>query len=198
MKKPVVIDIIKTMLKTRIKKYTYEDYRNLPEGAPYQLINGELIMTPAPTTYHQRISKRLELELLKLEEKGLGEVLYAPIDVYFSETETYQPDLVFIVKERLDIIEEQRIKGAPDLVMEILSPATAYYDLKIKLHVYEQSGVREYWLVDPIEKSIEVYKNKDGSFILSDKAFLEERAEKSSVCSGLFDSLKVSLENIFR
>ena len=155
-------------------------------------------MTPALTTYHQRISKRLEWELLKLEEKGLDEVLDAPIDVYFSETETYQPDLVFIVKERLHIIEEQRIRGAPDLIMEILSPATAYYDLKTKLHVYEKSGVREYWLVDPIEKSIEVYENKDGSFILSDKAFLEKSAEKGSVCSGLFDSLKASLENIFR
>ena len=87
-------------------------------------------MTPAPNIYHQRISKRLERELLKLEEKGLGEVLYSPIDVYFSETETYQPDILFIAKERLNIIGEQRIEGAPDLIMEILSPSTAYYDLK--------------------------------------------------------------------
>ncbi len=153
-------------------------------------------MTPAPATYHQRISKRLEWELLKLEEKGLGEVLDAPVDVYFSETETYQPDLLFITKERLDIIGEEKIEGAPDLIMEILSPATAYYDLKPKFHVYEQSGVKEYWVVDPIEKSIEIFENKEGSFRLLEKAVFKQGGDKN-ICSGLFSSLEIDLEKIF-
>ena len=154
-------------------------------------------MTPATNTYHQRISKKLEWYLLKLEEKGLGEVLYSPIDVNFSETETYQPDLVFIIKERLNIIGEQKIEGAPDLIMEILSPATAYYDLKVKMHVYEKSGVKEYWVVDPMEKSIEIYENKDGTFLLADKAFSEKSKEKDKVSSRLFSSLMISLEAIY-
>src|SRR3990172_5007280 len=110
--------------------YTYEDYRILPEGAPYQLIGGKLIMTPAPSTYHQIISMKLEVKIANfVMEKDLGIVLNAPIDVYFEETETYQPDIIFISKDRLHIIERERIKWAPDLVIEILSPATAYYDL---------------------------------------------------------------------
>ena len=174
------------------KKNTYKDYQKLPEGAPYQLIGGELIMTPAPTPYHQIISKRLERELLKLEEKKIGEVLYAPIDVYFSETETYQPDLIFIVNERLKIIGEVKIEGAPDLVIEILSPNTAYYDLKHKMSVYEQANVREYWIVDPLEKNIEIYANKEGSFILHKKA-----AGKGRVDSEIFNTLKIDLGDIF-
>jgi Uma2 family endonuclease len=185
------------MLSTKKKRYTYKDYQELPEGAPYQLINGDLVMTPAPNTYHQRISKRLERELLKLEERGAGEVLHAPTDVYFSDTETYQPDILFISKERLAIIGEQRIEGAPDLIMEILSPSTAYYDLKAKMRVYENSGVREYWVIDPMEKSIEIYQNKEGSFLLAEKAILGSKSGKGSVSSRLFDPLKIDLKAVF-
>jgi len=102
--------------------YTYDDYAKLPEGAPYQLIGGKLIMTPAPSIHDQDIAKKLLVRLFSLEEKGLGKVFHAPINVYFEETETYQPDIIFISKERLGIIEEESIKGAPDLVIEILPP----------------------------------------------------------------------------
>src|SRR3989338_8169235 len=111
------------------KPYTYADYEKLPEGAPYQLIGGELIMTPSPVPYHQIISRNIGFELLKVnEQKKLGEVIFAPMDVYLSETETYQPDIIFISKDRLNIIGEKKIEAAPDLVIEILSPGTAYYD----------------------------------------------------------------------
>src|SRR6266542_2906772 len=145
--------------KEKTKRYTYEDYEKLPEGAPYQLIGGELVMTPSPVPYHQSVSRKIEFELIKfVEEKKLGEVFDAPIDVYLSETETYQPDIIFISKDRLRIIGEKKIEAAPDLVIEILSPSTAYYDLKHKRRIYESSGVREYWIVDPMEKSVEVYE----------------------------------------
>jgi Uma2 family endonuclease len=185
------------MLSTEKRRYTYKDYQKLPEGAPYQLINGDLVMTPAPTPYHQRISIKLEKELQKLEENGLGEVLHAPIDVYLSETETYQPDILFISKDRLGIIGEQRIEGAPDLIVEILFPSTAYYDLKAKMRVYESSGVREYWVVDSMEQSIEIYENKERSFQLADKALLEAKSVKSTVSSRLFSQLKIALKTIF-
>ncbi len=175
--------------------YTYEDYAKLPEGAPYQLIGGELVMTPSPIPYHQRISKRIEFLIYEFAEKkkGLGEVLDAPVDVYFEEKETFQPDILFILKDRLNIVGEKKIEAAPDLIVEILSPSTAYYDLRHKKDVYARHGVKEYWIVDPIEKSIEIYENKEGEFILIIKA----SSGKGKVSSKLLDGLTVDIEEIF-
>lgn len=175
------------------KQYTYEDYSKLPEGAPYQLIGGELIMTPSPVPYHQIISRKIGFELVKfVEERKLGEVIYAPMDVYLSETETYQPDIIFISKERLNIIGEKKIEAAPDLVIEILSESTAYYDLKHKKRIYESSGVKEYWIVDPMEKSIEVYENINSEFKIHSQALKSGR-----VSSKLLEGFGVDVEKIF-
>jgi len=178
--------------KEKIKK-TYKDYEQLPEGAPYQLIGGELVMTPSPVPYHQIISSRIGFELGKfIENKKQGTMLYAPMDVFFSETETYQPDIIFISKERSQIIGEKKIEAAPDLVIEILSPTTAYYDLKHKKRVYETSGVKEYWIVDPMEKTIEVYENVKGEF----KVFSQAQG-KDVTSSKLLEGFNVELEKIF-
>ena len=175
------------------KQYTYEDYEKLPEGAPYQLIGGELIMTPSPMPYHQIIARNIGFELLKFnEQRRLGEVIFAPLDVYLSETETYQPDIIFISKDRLNIIGEKKIEAAPDLVIEILSPSTAYYDLRHKKRIYEKSGVKEYWIVDPMEKGIEVYENVNGEF----KVFSQAQ-EKDRVKSKLLDGFEVEMEKAF-
>jgi Uma2 family endonuclease len=172
--------------------YTYEDYAALPEGAPYQLIGGKLVMAPSPTASHQYISVRIGKRLIDfVEEMGLGIVLYAPLDVYLEEKETYQPDIIYIAKERLFIIEE-RVKGAPDLVMEILSPSTAYYDLRKKARVYARQGVKEYWIVDPEERSIEIYTNQGGTFELKQKAEGEGKASSS-----LLAGFEVELKDIF-
>jgi Uma2 family endonuclease len=175
------------------RRLTGSDYEKLPEGAPYQLIGGELVMTPAPVPYHQIVSRNIGFELLLfVREKDLGEVLHAPIDVFLSDTETYQPDIIFISKERLDIIGEKKIEAAPDLVIEVLSPATAYYDLRYKKHIYEQFGVREYWIVDPIEKSIEVYENSGKEFKLKDKV-----REKGSITSKFLKDFSINVKKIF-
>ncbi len=175
------------------KAYTYEDYAQLPEGAPYQLIGGELVMSPSPTSTHQRILRKLTRALDGfVEENSLGEILFAPMDVYFSETDTPQPDLIFISKERLDIIGEQRIEGAPDLIMEILSPSTAYYDLKDKKRLYEASGVKEYWIVDPMAREIEVYELVDGRYALFGR---QER--QGALTSKLLRGFSVDLTDIF-
>ena len=122
------------VISARKEVYTYEDYQSLPEGAPYQLIGGEFILTPAPAIYHQIISGRLEFQIREfVTRQKLGIVLDAPVDVCFSETETYQPDILFISKARMEIVESARINGAPDLVVEIISPSTAYYDLQKKI-----------------------------------------------------------------
>lgn len=175
------------------KRYTYEDYQKLPEGAPYQLIGGELVLTPAPSTYHQIIAMKLAFQMIALvTQKELGIVLFAPVDVYLGETETYQPDIIFIARERLKIIERERINGAPDLVVEILSPATAYYDLRKKFKVYERCGVKEYWIVDPEEKSVEIYLLQDGKFRLDQQA-----AGEGSVASRVLEGFTVTLASIF-
>jgi Uma2 family endonuclease len=150
-----------SMVETGKKKFTYADYAKLPEGAPYQLIGGELVKSPAPTVLHQEINVTLFQKLFQFQRQGKGKAFFAPLDVYLSDTETYQPDLMFITNDRLEIIKEKNIRGAPDLVMEVLSPGTAYYDLRHKKDVYAEHGVREYWIVDPMERSIEVYENRD-------------------------------------
>jgi Uma2 family endonuclease len=109
------------------KKYTYEDYLKTPEDERYELIEGEMLMTPSPITRHQRISRELEFEILKfVRENALGEVFDAPYDVYLDDENVVQPDILFISKDRLNIIGEKNIQGAPDLVIEIISENTAY------------------------------------------------------------------------
>lgn len=175
------------------KTYTYEDYAQLPEGAPYQLIGGELVMSPAPTPRHQRILLNLSVALhLFVEEHDLGAILFAPTDVYLSEIDTPQPDILFIARARLDIIGEKYIEGAPDLIMEILSPSTAYYDLKKKKRLYEASGVKEYWIVDPEAREIEVYALIEGRFDLFGR-----EAGQGSVTSKLLDGFSVNLDDVF-
>ncbi|HWR43047.1 Uma2 family endonuclease [Sporomusa sp.] len=176
------------------KIYTYEDYAKLPEGAGYQLVGGEIIVTPAPGRRHQR----LVLRLVKLfddyvECKNLGEVAVAPRDVYLGPHETYQPDILFIAKDRIDISAEDKVNGAPDLIVEILSPSTAYYDLRKKYRVYEKYGVKEYWIVDPEEKSIEIYNLTDGQFHLTVR-----QVDAGETASSLLPGFTVHLDILFK
>jgi Uma2 family endonuclease len=153
-------------------KFTYEDYKSLPvsENKQYELLDGNIIMVPAPTTYHQRISWRIEFKLaLYVEITKKGEILHAPIDVVLWDEygcDVVQPDIIFISQDRLDIIKEEEIRGAPDLVIEILSPATEKKDRFYKKALYARHGVREYWIVDPERKTIEVYTLTDEGFNL--------------------------------
>ena len=161
-------EIRETALPYRNKKCTYEDYAKLPEGAPYQLIGGELVLSPAPETKHQRISRKLATKMTVFaEDHDLGEVFDAPTDVYFNEEETYQPDVLFVPWDKENIVEKSRINGAPDLVVEVLSPSTAKDDLTTKFQTYEQYGVKEYWIIDPEDNSIKVYLQNEGRLALS-------------------------------
>ncbi len=179
---------------TEVKKYTYEDYSKLPEGAPYQLINGELVMSPSPTYYHQKISSNIFNLLSRfIEKEELGILLYAPFDVTFNQHETFQPDIIFISFGRKEIIKENMIEGAPDLLIEILSENNAYYDLKHKKNIYEKYGVKEYWIVDPMDKSVEVYEGKGKKFTL-----IDQKKDKGKVKSKIFTGLKIDAEDIFK
>src|SRR5574337_1134900 len=153
------------------KRCTYKDYLNMPDDKRYELIGEELMMTPSPIPYHQWIAKNIVYEMEKIvREKGLVMVLGAPCDVYLDDENVIQPDILFISRERTHIIGKNNIQGAPDLAVEILSESTAYIDLMKKKRLYAKFGVKEYWVVDPDGKTIEIYYLKEGVFIL-DKSF---------------------------
>ena len=143
---------------------TWDDVQRMPDdGNRYEFIGGRLYVTPAPVTRHQRISKRLQAALMRiLEDPGHGEVFYAPFLVEFPGTgDRVQPDLLFVSDDRREIIGEKQVLGAPDLVVEILSPSTARRDRGIKLDLYARRGVRQYWIVDPVEDAVDVWRFRD-------------------------------------
>ena len=146
-------------------RFTYEDYRNTPEDKRYELIDGELLLVPAPRTAHQRISAKIQFSVTSFViEQSLGEVFDAPFDVVLSNTDVLQPDILFVSNDRTEIITEDNIQGAPDLVIEILSPSTADRDRTFKASLYALHGVAEYWIVDPDTQIIEVFTLGDQGF----------------------------------
>lgn len=154
---------MRRMASTRI---TWHDVLLMPEdGKRYEAIDGDLHVTAAPSRRHQRVSHRLAVELDRLlEEPGYGVIFEAPFGIEFPETEEgVQPDLIFVSKERLHIVGEDWIRGAPDLVVEILSPSTAERDRTIKRKLYERQGVPEYWMVDPDVEEVEVWNFASGA-----------------------------------
>ena len=134
------------MLQTRnAPAITRSDYQDMREGPPYyQVIEGNLVISPAPDTFHQNIAGRIYASLWRfLETHPLGEVFIAPLDVYLTEVNVYQPDVIFISKKRRSIIGKQGIEGAPDLVVEVLSAGTAGFDKGNKREIYARTGVQE-------------------------------------------------------
>ena len=148
-------------------KLTYEDYILFPEdGRRHEIIDGEHYVTAAPFIRHQRVSWRLGGYFFKfLEEHPLGEFFQAPVDVLLSPHDIVQPDLLFVSTERAHILKKRYVRGAPDLVVEILSESTRRLDQALKLRRYERFGVRECWLVDPDRNTVTVYRLRDGVFV---------------------------------
>ena len=178
---------------TEKRKNTYEDYLKTPDDKRYELIGGELLMTPSPVPRHQRISRKIEFMLEKfVTENDLGEVFYAPCDVHLDNENVVQPDILFISKDRLSIIGEKNIECAPDLVIEILSKSTAYRDLVQKKKLYSRFGVKEFWIVIPDEESIEVYILKDNTFLLY-RSYSKNEILESPYLKGF----KIELKGIF-
>ena len=141
-------------------KFTLQDYLQMPVTEPwYELIEGELHMVPAPTPLHQRIVLNLAMAIQSIvKEQSLGQVFVSPIDVILSQENVFQPDVVFISRERESIISEENIQGPPDLVVEVLSPSTAERDRGIKRDDYEKYGVIEVCLVDTEARTAEVLR----------------------------------------
>ncbi len=137
--------------------FTYQDYLKLDDDKRYEIVEGELFLLPTPDLYHQRTLGRISMALHEhVREHHLGEIFHAPLDVVLSEINVVQPDILFVSTERAAILTEANIQGAPDLVIEILSPATRQRDLGIKRNLYAKYGVRQYWIVEPDAKTLEV------------------------------------------
>jgi Uma2 family endonuclease len=144
-----------------------EVFQQLPEGTLAQVINNQIVMSPAPSDPHQKILDKIYRRLGDfIEKNGLGETRVAPYDVYLNRRNAFQPDIIFVSNENLHRIENSGLHGAPDLVIEILSPGTWRLDKEDKKYEYERSGVKEYWMIDPGDKSTEGFQLVDGEFQL--------------------------------
>ena len=175
-------------------RLTYQDYINLPESdTRYELIDGELYVAPSPTTAHQTILLELIAALRAfVKTSDLGRVFVAPLDVILSNEDVLQPDILFVSKNRENIITEINIQGAPDLVVEILSPGIADRDRTIKRARYFIHGVQEYWIVDPQAKTIEVLTTGQDDF-----ETVQVYGENTSVASPVLEGLVIQLQDIF-
>ena len=180
-------------LRARRTRYTYDDYAKTPDDVRYQLIDGELILSPSPTFYHQRISAAMsgELRAWTVSNRS-GEVVCAPMDVYFTETDTVQPDILFISTERMHIVEDRYVRGAPDLVVEILSPSTSGLDLGTKMELYALHGVPHYWIIDPDTGTMRTLRLEAGEY-----AEVASFTENDVLTSDAFPGLRIDLREVF-
>lgn len=147
-----------------VRRWTYDEFARLPDdGNRYEVIGGELFMTPAPTPLHQKVLTRLTTALESFcDTHGLGEV-FGPIDLLLGEGDYLEPDAVFVSRDRIGTISDRGAEAAPDLVVEILSPKTALRDRGIKRERYAHFGVREYWIIDTTRRRIERYLLQEDS-----------------------------------
>lgn len=161
-----------------IGPYRAADYEQLEEGAPYELIRGRLIMSPSPTSLHQVILSCLDRTFAKFEGTSRGLSLIAPMDVVFSEDTILQPDLLYVSEDRKAIVKEH-VMGPPNLVVEILSPATGRRDKTEKLDLYAKFGVPEYWIVDPATQHIEfLLLGSEGKYVVEQQPDDQYRSPK--------------------
>ena len=183
-----------TVIRPGEKNYTVEDYLAIPDEYPrYELLEGELLEMVSPTSRHQRILLNL-FRILDAHSRAqhLGEIFIAPLEVILSPSVVLQPDLLFIAQSRRAQLIGDRISGAPDLVIEILSPATSARDLNQKRKLYARYGVKEYWIVDPEDETIEIQRLQGNIF--STLAIFEK---EQRLTSPTFEGLEAAVAHVF-
>ncbi len=172
--------------------YTKEDFMQLPEGAPFELLNGKLTFMPSPFDPHQNASSNLHISLgAFIKQHKLGVIRAAPLDVHLDEENIFQPDLFFVAKERTSIIKKW-VFGPPDLVVEIHSKSTKKSDLNTKYKQYEKHGVPEYWMVDTESKTVKIYVLKGKKYVLKG-----EYKEGSKLASNVVNGFEMAIDDIF-
>jgi len=146
-------------------KLTYDDLATLSdESKRYEILDGDLAVTPSPTTRHQRVSGNLgSLLHAYVRERGFGWIYFAPTDVILDAHTVVVPDILFVSTARAEIVQPHAIVGPPDLLVEILSPSTANRDKGVKAKLYARFGVENFWLVDPVECVLETFHAARGT-----------------------------------
>ncbi len=176
-------------------KFTYEDYKSMTlwERERFELLEGELAMAPSPVPYHQIVLRNIEDRVWEfVKSTGLGEVLSAPCDVVLAQDVVVQPDLFFLARSRAGLIGKEAIEGAPDLIVEVLSPSTAERDQTVKRKLYAKYGVTEYWIVDPDRQTVEVLTLGERGY---ERAGLYTKGE--TLQSPLLPGLQIPLDEVF-
>jgi Uma2 family endonuclease len=178
------------------RKLSYEEFQELPRDGSkrFELIEGEVFMTPSPNTGHQRAVGRLFRVLSDyVDENGLGEVFIAPYDIVFSKWTALEPDLLFVGKEQRSIITDANVQGVPDLVIEMLSPSNKEYDRDTKLRAYEKAGVPEIWYFDPEDRTAEILNlGSDGRYVVTAKL-----SGNAGIISDVLAGLRLTLSEVF-
>ena len=173
------------VLEKQAKRWTYEEYYRLDDDQRYEIIDGNLLLAPAPDTWHQDWTR----DLFRIIDRHvtahrLGKGFFAPVDVVFDAENTVQPDIVFITTANAGIIQRRAIFGTPDLLVELVSPASVRRDRYDKRELYARFGVKEYWIGDPANKTLEVLTLKEGRYELH--CCVEEKGKLTSlVLAGL-------------
>lgn len=175
-------------------KFTYEDLQHFPsDGNRYEIVDGELFVTPSPIPLHQRIIMNLSAQLWQhVKKHHLGEVYGAPLDIVFTESTVLEPDILFVSRARLHIIGEKNLSGPPDLVVEVLSESSSRLDREIKPKQYALYGVPEFWRIDPWTKTVEVFRLHAGNYELAANLTLGD-----DLTSPLFPGLSLPVSNLW-
>lgn len=186
-------------MQTLIRQVTYREFRAMEfsesEGEEFifELINGEIMARNYPSAMHQRVLRRLTVQVdAFVNQNQLGEVFFAPFGVVLSDFNDVQPDLIFVGKEQADIVREEGVFGVPDLLMEVISPSSIRTDRRVKFKMYEEMGVKEYWIVDLKNQSIEVYTLDETGFEMTSFG-----VEKGAVMSIVLPEFMIDLEMLF-
>ena len=174
-------------------RLTSTDLQDMPDdGKRYELLEGELVVSPAPTRKHQKVAWRVVTFLDRAEVAGFGVGYAAPFEVYFDEYDAAQPDVFFVRADRLDIIKEDRIEGAPDLVVEILSPSTRRRDLRVKLQLYARFGVPFYWIMDTEAITVQPYELTPQGYAVQPLLYADD-----TLSCVLFPGITIRVGNLF-
>ena len=174
-------------------RLTYQDYAALEGDERYELLDGRLVPVPSRNTAHQTVSIRLMTEMyFFVKENGLGRLYPAPFDVLFTDFDVVQPDLLLICDNRKHIITPDNVQGAPDLIVEVLSPSTSRMDWRDKRELYPLHGVREYWIVDPTHQIVSVLQLRDGVLEITQTCTEGDAAE-----STVLEAFSISLGELF-
>lgn len=180
------------VLEMQVRRWTYEEYCRLDDDQRHEIIDGNLLMAPSPDMWHQDWLNEINLRVTPfVKQRKLGRTFIAPFDVILDSANVVQPDLIFVATANLGILQRRGIFGAPDLLIELVSPSSVCRDRYDKRELYAGFGVKEYWIGDPANRSLEILTLKDGRYELHCAA--EEKGRLTSlVLAGLeFDLTEV-------